>query len=235
MTLKAFSIDTSSPRVVACYFDEEKKIMVELDTKAKHGIQVSQVVEKMKEVDFGNLDVIGIGIGPGGLTGLRVGISFSLGLGIGKKFVQISSLKLIAMNALIFNGYVGVVRKAREGYLYAGLYHSENSKLRTIVEPFIESIDVIREKFKGVVSNKPALILGDGAENFKDIGIVLEEPKYSEYNLPSARNLYLLTLEEISSNNFVDALHIEPLYLQKSIAELNFEKKQKQIHQLQEK
>jgi tRNA threonylcarbamoyladenosine biosynthesis protein TsaB len=179
-----------------CYFDEEKKIMVELDTKAKHGIQVSQVVEKMKEVDFGNLDVIGIGIGPGGLTGLWVGISFSLGLGIGKKFVQISSLKLIATNALTFNGYIGVVRKAREGYLYAELYHSENGKLRTIAEPFIESIGVIREKFKGVVSNKPALILGGWAENFKDIGIVLEEPKYSEYNLPSARNLYLLTLEK---------------------------------------
>lgn len=209
--------------------------MVELDTKAKHGIQVSQVVEKMKEVDFGNLDFIGIGIGPGGLTGLRVGISFSLGLGIGKKFVQISSLKLIATNALTFNGYIGVVRKARESYLYAELYHSENGKLRTIAEPFIESIDVIREKFKGVVSNKPALILGGWAENFKDIGIVLEEPKYSEYNLPSARNLYLLTLEEISSNNFVDALHIEPLCLQKSIAELNFEKKQKQIHQLRER
>jgi tRNA A37 threonylcarbamoyladenosine modification protein TsaB len=139
------------------------------------------------------------------------------------------------MNALTLNGYIGVVRKARKGYLYAGLYHSENGKLRTIAEPFIESIDVIRERFKGVVSNKPALILGDWAENFKDIGIVLEEPKYSEYNLPSARNLYLLTLEEISSNNFVDALHIEPLYLQKSIAELNFEKKQKQIHQLQER
>uniref|UniRef100_A0A7V4NEL2 tRNA (Adenosine(37)-N6)-threonylcarbamoyltransferase complex dimerization subunit type 1 TsaB n=1 Tax=Fervidobacterium pennivorans TaxID=93466 RepID=A0A7V4NEL2_FERPE len=233
--MKVFSIDTSSPRVVACYFDEEKKIMVELDTKAKHGIQVSQVIEKMKEVDFGNLDVIGIGIGPGGLTGLRVGISFCLGLGIGKKFVQISSLKLIAMNALMFDGYIGVVRKAREGYLYAGLYHSKNAKLQTIVEPFIESIDVVRERFKEVVSDKPALILGDGAEHFRDIGILLEEPKRSEYNLPSARNLYLLTFEEIISNNFVDALHIEPLYLQKSIAELNFEKKQRQIQEMQER
>ncbi|AMW33104.1 tRNA (adenosine(37)-N6)-threonylcarbamoyltransferase complex dimerization subunit type 1 TsaB [Fervidobacterium islandicum] len=226
--LKVFSLDTSSPRVVACYFDSEKKIMIELETKAKHGIQVSQVVEKLKEVDFNSLDVIGVGIGPGGLTGLRVGISFALGLGIGKRFVRISSLKLIAMNALASNGYIGVVRKAREGYLYAGLYHAENGKLHTLVEPFIESIDVVRERFK---SYNQLLLLGDGAEYFKDYGIVFEQPTYSQYNFPSVRNLYLLTIEEIANGNFVDALHIEPLYLQKSIAELNFEKKLKQIQE----
>lgn len=215
--MKVFSLDTSSPRVVSCYFDNEKKIMVELETKAKHGIQVSQVVEKMNEVDFSDVDVIGIGIGPGGLTGLRVGISFALGLGIGKKFVQINSLKLIAMNALMYNGYVAVVRKAREGYLYAALFHAENGEIVDIISPFIESIDVVKEKFKDY---SPTLFLGDGS------GFFTNNPLSTEYNLPSARNLYLLMNEEIEKGNFVDANSIEPLYLQKSIAELNFEKKQ---------
>jgi len=216
--LKVFSLDTSSPRVVACYFDSEKKIMIELETKAKHGIQVSQVVEKMSEVNFSNIDVVGIGIGPGGLTGLRVGISFALGLGIGKRFVQINSLRLIAMNALMYDGFIAVVRKARENYLYAALFHARNGQMTDVINPFIESIDMVREKFKDY---SPVLFLGDGSELFTN------SPLNTEYNLPSARNLYLLTNEEIEKGNFIDANSIEPLYLQKSIAELNFEKKQK--------
>ncbi|MEJ5258052.1 MAG: tRNA (adenosine(37)-N6)-threonylcarbamoyltransferase complex dimerization subunit type 1 TsaB [Fervidobacterium sp.] len=220
--MKIFALDTSTPRVVACYVDDEKKIFVELETKAKHGIQVSQVVEKMAEVDFANLNIVGIGIGPGGLTGLRVGISFAYGLGIGNKFVQISSLKLIALNGLFYNGYIAVVRKAREGYLYSALYKPENGKLDEIVSPFIETVDLINERYREF---SPKLFLGDGAEFFES-DVKLNKFELSELSLPTARNLYLLACEEIENERFVN--DIEPLYLQKSIAELNFEKRKKE-------
>lgn len=215
--LKIFAIDTSTPRVVACYSDEDKKIFIELETKAKHGIQISQIADMMKDVDFKNLDVVGIGIGPGSLTGLRVGIAFATGLGIGKKFVQVNSLKLIAHNLEFFDGYTIVLRKAREGYLYGAVYKSGNGNIEEIEKPFIDDVESIKKKIELYA---PRLCIGDGAEFF--------DCKLSEnnFNLPSAKNLLRLVEREIMQENFVEI--VEPLYLQKSIAELNFEKKQKE-------
>lgn len=224
--LKIFAIDTSTPRIAAFYLDVEKKILVELETKAKHGTQVSQIIEIMKDVDFSSLDVIGIGIGPGSLTGLRVGIAFATGLGVGKSFVQINSLKLIASNLEFYNGYIVVARKAREGYVYSAVYKGLderndkiNNKNDSIIEeveaPFIDSIERVRNKIE---MYSPRICIGDGAEFFDcALGSV-------EYNYPSAKKLLQLVLKEIERNNFVD--NVEPLYLQKSIAELNFEKRQ---------
>lgn len=222
--MKLFAIDTSTPRVVACYVDAERKILVELEAKAKHGTQVSQIIEMMKDVDFSSLDVIGIGIGPGSLTGLRVGIAFATGLGVGRNFVQINSLKLIASNLEFYNGYIVVVRKAREGYVYSAIYkgfNEENNKtsdniIEEVEKPFIDSIDNVRNKIE--IYN-PKICIGDGAEFF-DCTL-----NTSEYNYPSAKKLLQVFLKEIEKNNFVD--NVEPLYLQKSIAELNFEKRQK--------
>ena len=216
--LKVFSIDTSTSRVVACYFDDDMKCLIELETKAKHGIQISQVVKKMPEVNFHDLDCVGVGIGPGSLTGLRVGIAFASGLGVGKKFVQINSLKLIASNLEFYEGYIVVVRKAREGYLYGGVYHGDsNGRLAEIERPFIDDVESIREK---ISCYEPKVCIGDGAEFFE------QRLESTDYNFPSARKLFKLTVEEIEKANFVEL--VEPLYLQKSIAELNFEKKQRE-------
>jgi len=217
--LKVFSIDTSTPRVVACYFDDDMKCLVELETKAKHGIQVSQVVEKMPEVNFHDLDCVGVGIGPGSLTGLRVGIAFASGLGVGKGFVQINSLKLIASNLEFYDGYIVVVRKAREGYLYGGIYHGSSNGTLSEVEPaLIDDVESIKAK---IVRYEPKICIGDGAEFFE------QRLESIDYNFPSARKLFKLTMEEIERGSFVDL--VEPLYLQKSIAELNFEKKQREF------
>ncbi|MEN6589896.1 MAG: tRNA (adenosine(37)-N6)-threonylcarbamoyltransferase complex dimerization subunit type 1 TsaB [Fervidobacterium sp.] len=216
--LKVFSIDTSTSRVVACYFDDDMKCSIELETKAKHGIQISQVIKKMPEVNFRDFDCVGIGIGPGSLTGLRVGIAFASGLGVGKKFVQINSLKLIASNLEFYEGYIVVVRKAREGYLYGGVYHGDsNGRLAEIERPFIDDVESIREK---ISCYEPKVCIGDGAEFFE------QRLESTDYNFPSARKLFKLTVEEIEKANFVEL--VEPLYLQKSIAELNFEKKQRE-------
>ncbi|MCX7654421.1 MAG: tRNA (adenosine(37)-N6)-threonylcarbamoyltransferase complex dimerization subunit type 1 TsaB [Fervidobacterium sp.] len=218
--MKIFAIDTSTPRVVACYCDDEQKMLVELETKAKHGIQVTQIADMLNNVDFGDLDIIGVGIGPGSLTGLRVGIAFATGLGIGKKFVEINSLKLIAYNLEFYNGYVVVLRKAREGYLYGAIYKGNGNQglIEEIEKPFIDDIESVRKKVKAYA---PSLCIGDGAEFFENR---LDE---NNYNVPSARNLLRLVEMEINAGRLVDV--VEPLYLQKSIAELNFEKREQKL------
>jgi tRNA A37 threonylcarbamoyladenosine modification protein TsaB len=78
-------------------------------------------------------------------------------------------------------------------------------------------VESIREK---ISCYEPKVCIGDGAEFFE------QRLESTDYNFPSARKLFKLTVEEIEKANFVEL--VEPLYLQKSIAELNFEKKQRE-------
>lgn len=213
--MKVFAIDTSTPRVVACYIDEEVKVLAEVESGAKHATHIHRIVKMFDGVDFGSLDIVGIGIGPGGLTGLRVGISFATALGIGKKFVEINSLELIGYNAAFYDGYVVVLRKARQGYLYGAVYLARGTgELEEVRGPFIQSIEAVGEM---VAEFNPKVFLGDGGEFFR------KESVLSDWNLPRADNLAILVKKKIEAGQFVKL--VEPLYLQKSIAELNFEKR----------
>lgn len=213
--MKVFAIDTSTPRVVACYVDEEVKLLAEVESREKHGTHIHRIAEMFNGVDFGTLDVVGIGVGPGGLTGLRVGISFATALGIGKKFVAINSLELIGYNAAFYDGYIIVLRKARQGYLYGAVYRARGTgELEEVKAPFIQSIEVVG---KMVSEFNPRVFLGDGGEFFRTESVL------PDWDLPRADNLLILVKKKIEAGQFVDL--VEPLYLQKSIAELNFEKR----------
>lgn len=216
--MKIFAIDTSTPRVVACYLDEHVKLLAEVESGEKHGTHVHRIAKMFDGVEFSALDVVGVGVGPGGLTGLRVGISFATALGIGKKFVAINSLELIAYNASFFNGYVVVLRKARQGYLYGAIYLGKGTgELEEVRTPFIQSVEAVRD----IVSEfNPKVFLGDGAEFFRTVTVL------QDWDLPRADNLAILVKGKIEAGQFVDL--VEPLYLQKSIAELNFEKRKGQ-------
>ncbi len=208
--MRFFGLDSSTTRIVAVYVDEEQTICAEFESTKKHGYKIGDIVSFFNNVDFNSLDFLVVGVGPGSLTGLRVGISFILGLGPDKKYLQINSLKLIGMNLKNFGRNIVVARKAREGYLYGAVY---DDKMNTLKEPFIESLEDFRKNLKQF---EPYYTVGDGAR-FLD--------NHIELDLPTARNLIELVKMELENPSFVD--FVEPLYLQKSIAELNFEKRQR--------
>ncbi len=208
--MRFFGLDSSTTRIVTVYVDEEQKICAEFESSKKHGYKIGDIVNFFNYVDFNSIDFLAVGVGPGSLTGLRVGISFILGLGPDKKYLQINSLKLIGMNLRNFGKNIVVARKAREGYLYGAVY---DEKMNTLREPFIESLEDFKKNLKQF---EPYYTVGDGAQ-FLDNHIYLD--------LPTARNFYELAKIELENPKFVD--FVEPMYLQKSIAELNFEKRQR--------
>ncbi|RDI91400.1 glycoprotease family protein [Thermosipho africanus Ob7] len=210
--MKILALDTSTSKIVVYYRDSEKIITQTYMGKDKHGRNLGVVMNNLKNfnINFEDIDVVGIGIGPGSLTGLRVGISFALGLSIDKKIVVVPSTKLIAANLMNSGKNIVVTRKARQGYIYGAIY---DEYLNTIVEPFVESIENFSKEFEKMEN---FVVIGDGAEYF---GGNLPEI----YNYPEPSRLGYLVEKEIEVENFVEK--VEPLYIQKSIAEINFEKK----------
>lgn len=74
-------------------------------------------------------------IGPGSFTGIRVGISFIMGLTEGRavKFYPISTLGAIALSS---EGVITALLRQSQNHHYAGIY-SLNKKLKEIIKPRI--------------------------------------------------------------------------------------------------
>ena len=72
---------------------------------------------------FGALDRIGVTVGPGSFTGLRVGLAFAQGLGAGldRPVVGVSTLDALAASVEV-GGLVAAVIDARRGQVYARLF-----------------------------------------------------------------------------------------------------------------
>ena len=72
---------------------------------------------------FGALDRIGVNVGPGSFTGLRVGLAFAQGLGaaLSRPVVGVSTLDALAASVEA-GGLVAAVIDARRGQVYARLF-----------------------------------------------------------------------------------------------------------------
>ena len=72
---------------------------------------------------FGALDRIGVTVGPGSFTGLRVGLAFAQGLGaaLSRPVVGVSTLNALAASVEA-GGLVAAVIDARRGQVYARLF-----------------------------------------------------------------------------------------------------------------
>ena len=70
---------------------------------------------------FGGIDRIGVAVGPGSFTGLRVGLAFAQGLGaaLGRPVIGISTLDGLAASAPDSAGAVAALIDARRGQVYA--------------------------------------------------------------------------------------------------------------------
>jgi len=217
--LKILAVDTSSPTIALGYSDETQHMFVNYTSSRNHSAVLASLIRTLLsfvKVQVRDIDIFACGIGPGGLTGLRVGIATVQGMAIAheKKVLPVVSSQALAMNLSSWSGEIAIARKARSGYVYMSCYHDNEC----ILKPSIYAISQVREK---ILSFKKPMVLGDAKSLFADVAELA--PRYLE-------NVRAENLVEIARSSPEDALIspelLEPLYLQKSIAEINFEKRQ---------
>jgi tRNA threonylcarbamoyladenosine biosynthesis protein TsaB len=118
-------IDTSTKvGTLALVRDEELLIENRIDAELDHSARLLPALESALEkagLSRTDLHCIGAGIGPGSLTGVRVGIAFAKGLGsaLGKPLVGVCSLEAIAYRRGGSSDIVSVIVDAKLG----GYYH----------------------------------------------------------------------------------------------------------------
>jgi len=89
-------------------------------------------------LELSNIDILGVGIGPGSFTGLRIGIGVAQGLAYTHNIdiAAVSTLEVVALNALeegSDSGIITVGLDARMGEIYTATFECvKNSRLRYV-------------------------------------------------------------------------------------------------------
>jgi tRNA threonylcarbamoyladenosine biosynthesis protein TsaB len=160
---------------------------------------------------------IGVGLGPGSFTGLRIGIATARALaqGVGVPIAGVGSLAALARGALGANGTrcVLAVIDARRGEAFAALHAVTGEEAWP---PFVAAPDELVERLAEL--GQPPLAVGDGSVRFRAEleAAGAEVPPDGALHRLAARHVAWLAAEAEPTGP--DA--IEPIYLRRPDAEL---------------
>jgi tRNA threonylcarbamoyladenosine biosynthesis protein TsaB len=216
--MRILGIDTSTKFLCIGAFDGLKIYEYRLNLGIGHDIFLIEHIQRVLmalKIELKDLDYLAVGIGPGSFTGLRIGLSTIKGLGlvINKKIIDISTLDIIAYNALESDRglYICPILDARRGFLYTTLYKKDNFSLKRL---FPYRLLKINDLIKMVPQE--TIFLGDGLNLYKQtIGseiknsIILDE----DFFWPRGTNIIRLAVERIKKNRFTAINKIKPIYL----------------------
>ena len=210
--MRLLVIDTALGACTAAVFQDDRPLAVRFEPMTKgHQERLGGLVRDVAaEADggFEALDRIGVTVGPGSFTGLRVGLAFAQGLGaaLDRPVVGISTLAALAASLDDGDGPVAALIDARRGQVYARLFE-EGSPLGPD-EALTLDVAAARIAALPKATAQPVRLVGGGAsvlcEAFPDLAAGAVDPRAA----PSPEALARLTLAADPA-----ACPPQPLYL----------------------
>ncbi|MEM9618325.1 MAG: tRNA (adenosine(37)-N6)-threonylcarbamoyltransferase complex dimerization subunit type 1 TsaB [Pseudomonadota bacterium] len=130
---------------------------------AEHLAPMAAAVLAEAGVSVIDLDRIGVVVGPGGFTGVRVALAFARGLVIGTEIpaVPVTSLAALAANVSApTDALIAPVIDARREQVYAGLYDDAGDVL---VAPFVAAPKEALSRLLDRAGSRPVSLVGSGS------------------------------------------------------------------------
>ena len=166
--MRLLVIDTALGACTAAVFEDDRALAMRFEPMTKgHQERIGGLVrDVMAEAGggFDSLDRIGVTVGPGSFTGIRIGISTAKGLcwGLDIPAVGVSTLEAMAQSARFVpeGTIVCPAMDARRSQLYNALFTVQNGALVRLTEDRAIAADALAEELSG--SGKSVWVLGDG-------------------------------------------------------------------------
>ncbi|MCD6134622.1 MAG: tRNA (adenosine(37)-N6)-threonylcarbamoyltransferase complex dimerization subunit type 1 TsaB [Candidatus Omnitrophica bacterium] len=217
--MNALAIDTSSYQVSVCIFSGEKCLELQAEgfRSASRLASFTETALKAMKMEAKDLDIVGVGKGPGSFTGLRISASFVKGLcaGINRPLLALPSFLALALEYSSVFDYVAVVTDARRGNIYAALYKRTSSGLRALVkESLLKGEDFFKRIKKGKIKENSLVFVGEAFKFYSEIKSYFPPAKVSSVsNLPRAVFFRFSLEKALLRKRFTPLDRFEPLYL----------------------
>ena len=130
---------------------------------AEHLAPMAAAAMAEADVKVTDLDRVGVVVGPGGFTGVRIALSFARGLGIGTgvEIVGVTSLAALAAGISVEakEALIAPVIDARRGQIYAGVYEKTGV---CRVRPFVAEPEQALHLLLDEVGGAALALIGSG-------------------------------------------------------------------------
>ncbi len=230
--MKILAIDTSS-KICSVSILENNKVMIEKhsDDEKTHSQKLMPIIdETFNEVNLtlDDIDLLACCQGPGSFTGIRIGISTV------KAFADVKNIPIIGITSLESLAYnvnsnclISSIIDAKHDNVYFSIYQQNNGILDEVISPVSCSITNAIEILKKY-NEKNVVLVGDGAivhhilleENLENISFASDEESKQ-----TSISVGIAALAKYNNSNYSPAFSVSPIYLKKSEAEINLEKK----------
>lgn len=230
--MKILSLDSSSESASIAILEEDKLLgEMTFNYKKQHSVILMPMIDTLLHnlsMNIDDIDGFVVSKGPGSFTGLRIGMATIKGLSLGtdKPFIGVSSLDALAYNLFEIEGIVCPVMDALRNNVYTCLYTYEKGELKVISDYMAVSIEDLANLLNSY--DKKVYFIGDATYKYKS----LLQSKVnnctfapSHLNLARASSLGEIGLKKMQLGFKDDLNNSAPIYLRKSQAEREYDKK----------
>lgn len=212
------SFDTAYQRVVASIQSGDHIFYLEKQDREKNSQTIlpclSQLMQKCA-LSFSDLHAIGVGVGPGRFTGLRVGICVAQGLSYAHHIpiIALPSLKILAKSVqAMTRRWIWVVMQAKMNYVYCGIYLASNLEQQS--EEKIIAVANFHHDFAQFDPLLDVMICEDIRLLKINSNLNLQNCNILEKVAPSAEDLSVLALEYDEKGISISADKLRPHYVE---------------------
>jgi tRNA threonylcarbamoyladenosine biosynthesis protein TsaB len=217
------ALDTSTPQIGLALYDGAQVLAEHLwVSKARHSAEIAPAVAKTFEqtgISVEKLTALGVAIGPGSFTSLRVGLAFMKGLAFSRNLpiIGINTLGVVAASQPILDRPLACLLPAGRGRLAVAWFRAENHVWQPAGDPRILTAEALSASIeqdsvvcgdltaseRAILQENPRIRLVSPALSVRRPA-VLAELAYARHlasdydNLDSLAPLYLHIAEPIS-------------------------------------
>jgi tRNA threonylcarbamoyladenosine biosynthesis protein TsaB len=181
-------------------------------------------LRRQARVDLGEIGCVAVDVGPGLFTGLRVGIAAGKAMAHALRIpmIGVASLDLLAFPVRWSPRLIVAAIDARRDQLFTATYRQVPGGIQRLSGHQISSPDDLAGELEA--TREDVLLVGDGAQRYCEAFADLSNVELGDQGLahPSAASLVQLGHARALREDFVKPWELEPLYLRRPDAEINW-------------
>jgi tRNA threonylcarbamoyladenosine biosynthesis protein TsaB len=197
---------------------EDERLLVEYSLESA-GTYLSRLLPRLAQLfaaagrDPGDLGAVGVSVGPGNFTGLRIGLATAktLAWSLGCPLVPVPTLEVLAAQVPFQPHPIGVVMDAKRGEVFWGLYRCPADRPQVLAEPIRLPLAELARRL-----TPPLLLTGllVSSLSLPQEGVSLAPP---ERRLPRASTVARLARQRLEAGLTAPPEQLVPTYLRPAL------------------